>query len=109
MNKLFAVLIIGLLGLWPIVAHAGEPGRAGEQAPEQRRLLNKDEIRVVQKRLMAEGFYPGPIDGELNAQTEEAIRQYQQKQGIPVSGALDEATLRELQLPATPPGGTGSR
>jgi peptidoglycan hydrolase-like protein with peptidoglycan-binding domain len=57
---------------------------------------------------MAEGFNPGPVNGVLNVQTEAAIRQYQQKQGIPVSGALDEATLRELQLPGSP-GGTGSR
>jgi peptidoglycan hydrolase-like protein with peptidoglycan-binding domain len=52
------------------------------------------------------GVYAGPIDGELNAQTEAALRQYQAKQGIPVSGAADEATLRELQirLPATSQG-----
>ena len=45
----------------------------------------------------------GPSDGELNAQTEAARRQYQQKQGLPVSGGADEATLRQLQirLPAT--------
>jgi murein L,D-transpeptidase YcbB/YkuD len=38
--------------------------------------------------------------------TEAALRQYQQKQGIPVSGAVDEATLKELQieLPASPEG-----
>jgi peptidoglycan hydrolase-like protein with peptidoglycan-binding domain len=56
--------------------------------------------------LKAEGVYAGPVDGELNAQTEAALRQYQQKQGIPVSGAADEATLKELQieLPATPEG-----
>jgi peptidoglycan hydrolase-like protein with peptidoglycan-binding domain len=95
MKKLLAVLIISLLGLWPIAADAGEPSRAGEQSPEQRRLLNKEQIQLVQERLMAEGFNPGPVNGELNAQTEAAIRQYQEKQGIPVSGALDEATLRE--------------
>jgi peptidoglycan hydrolase-like protein with peptidoglycan-binding domain len=54
--------------------------------------------------LKTEGVYAGPVDGELNAQTEAALRQYQQKHGIPVSGAADEATLKELQieLPTTP-------
>src|ERR671919_2597879 len=106
MKTLFAVLLMSLLGLWPIVADAVEPSRADEQPPEQRRLLNQDQIQLVQERLRAEGFNPGPVNGVLNAQNEAAIRQYQQKQGIPVSGALDEATLRELQLPA-PPGGGG--
>ena len=108
MKKLFAVLIMGLLGLWPIVAQAGESGRAGEQPPEQRKLLSQDQIKLVQERLMAEGFNSGPANGVLNPQTEAAIREYQQKQKIPVSGALDEATLRELQFPVSP-GGTGSQ
>ena len=107
MKKLFAALIIGLLGLWPVVVDAGGPGPTGEQPPEQRRLLNKEQIQLAQERLKAEGFNPGPVDGELNPQTAAAIRQYQQKQGIPASGALDEATLRELQLPASPGGGGG--
>ena len=108
MKKLCAVLIISLLGLLPIVVDAGQPGPVGEQSPEQKQLLTKDRIRLVQERLKAEGFDPGPTDGVLNSQTEAAIRGYQQKQGIPVSGALDEATMRELQL-ATPPAGAGGR
>lgn len=107
MKKLFVVLIISLLGLWPIVVDAGQPSRTGEQPPEQQKLLNKDQIKLAQERLKTEGFNPGPADGELNSQTEAAIRQYQEKQGIPVSGALDEATLRELQLPISPGAGGG--
>jgi peptidoglycan hydrolase-like protein with peptidoglycan-binding domain len=108
MKTLFAVLLMSLLGLWPTVVDAVEPSRADEQSPEQRRLLNQDQIQLMQERLRAAGFNPGPVNGVLNAQTEAAIRQYQQKQGIPASGALDEVTLRELQLPA-PPGGGGER
>jgi peptidoglycan hydrolase-like protein with peptidoglycan-binding domain len=38
--------------------------------------------------------------------TEAALRAYQQKPGLPVSGAADEATLKQLQidLPASPEG-----
>jgi peptidoglycan hydrolase-like protein with peptidoglycan-binding domain len=108
MKKVFAALIISLLALWPIVADAVERSGTGEQSPEQRQLLTKDQIQLAQERLKAEGFDPGPVNGVLNTQTEAAIREYQQKQGIPPSGALDEATLRELQL-LIPPGGTGGR
>jgi peptidoglycan hydrolase-like protein with peptidoglycan-binding domain len=107
MIKLWAALIIGMLGLGPTIVHAGQLGPAGEQPPEQRQLLSKDQIRLAQERLQAEGFNPGPVNGELTPQTEEAIRRYQQKQGIPASGALDQATLRDLQLPTSLGGGGG--
>ena len=96
MNTLFAVLLMSLLGLWPMVADAVEPSRTDEQSPGQRRLFNQDQIQLVQERLRAEGFNLGRVNGVLNAQTETAIRPYQQNQGMPVLGALDEATLREL-------------
>src|SRR5919199_6149141 len=98
MKKFFAVLIIGLLGLWPMVIESAPATPAGEQPPEQRRLLTKDQIQQVQERLKAEGVDPGPADGVMHPQTEAALRQYQQKQGLPVSGAADEATLKQLQL-----------
>ena len=107
MKKFFAVLIIGLLGLWPMVIESAPATPAGEQPPEQRRLLTKEQIQQVQERLKAEGVDPGPVDGVMNPQTEAALRQFQQKRGIPTSGAADEATLRELQI-TIGPGGEGT-
>jgi peptidoglycan hydrolase-like protein with peptidoglycan-binding domain len=62
----------------------------------------------VQERLQAEGVYAGLLDGEMHAQTEAALRAYQEKQGLPVSGAADETTLKQLQLelPTVPQGET---
>ena len=48
--------------------------------------------------MTADGVHAGPLDGEWNAQTEAALRQYQTKQGSRVSAAADEVTLRELQV-----------
>jgi peptidoglycan hydrolase-like protein with peptidoglycan-binding domain len=107
MQKLVIGLIVGLLWLCPIMVEVGEAGTTDEQRPEQKQLLSNDNIKLLQERLKAEGVYAGPMDGTLNAQTEAALRQYQEKKGIPVSGAADEATLRELQIRITP-GGTGS-
>jgi peptidoglycan hydrolase-like protein with peptidoglycan-binding domain len=108
MQKLVVGLVVSLLSLSPLLAEAAESGRAGEQAPEQRHLLTKGQIQQVQERLKAEGIDPGPVDGVLNPQTEAALRQYQGKRGLPVSGAPDERTLRELQI-QTAPGGAGTR
>ena len=108
MQKLIVGLIVGLLGLWPVVAGAGASGRTGEQNPEQRQLMTKDQIQQVQERLKAEGLDPGPVDGVMNPRTEAALRQYQEKFGLPVSGAADEATLRRrLQIQTTPRGVAG--
>src|SRR5919108_6591920 len=98
MRTLVAVLLCSVLGLCPVLGEAGTAGPTGEQPPEQRKLLTKENLKLVQARLQAEGVYAGPLDGELNAQTEAALRAYQQKQGLPVSGAADEVTLRELQI-----------
>jgi peptidoglycan hydrolase-like protein with peptidoglycan-binding domain len=106
MHTLVAVLMCSLLWLCPVIGEAGTPGTPGEQRPEQPQLISKDNLKLLQERLQAEGVYAGPIDGELNAQTEAALRSYQEKQGLPVSGAADAATLEKLQLrlPATPGG-----
>jgi peptidoglycan hydrolase-like protein with peptidoglycan-binding domain len=103
MHVLVTVFIVSMLWLCPMMSEAGT---TGEQPPEQRQTLTTGDVKLIQERLKAEGVYAGPVDGELNAQTEAALRQYQQKQGIPVSGAADEATLKELQieLPTTPEG-----
>jgi peptidoglycan hydrolase-like protein with peptidoglycan-binding domain len=103
MPTVMALLIISLLWLSPLMLGAGAPD---EPRPEQRQIISKDNLKLVQQRLQAEGVYVGQVDGELNAQTETALRQYQQKQGIPTSGAPDEATLKELQiqLPTSPQG-----
>jgi peptidoglycan hydrolase-like protein with peptidoglycan-binding domain len=104
MYTLMVVLIVSVLWLCPIGIEAGTPGTTGEQRPEQPELLSKDNVKLVQERLKAEGVYAGPLDGELNEQTKAALRQYQEKQGIPVSGAVDEETVKQLQLrlPKTP-------
>src|SRR5882724_10393884 len=91
---------------WPIMVKAGTAGTTGEQRPEQKQIMSKDTLKRLQERRKAEGVYVGPVDGELNAQTEAALRQSQQQHGLPVSGTADEATLQQLQLrlPTTPGG-----
>jgi peptidoglycan hydrolase-like protein with peptidoglycan-binding domain len=109
MPKWMAVLLCSVLWLSPLMAAAGESGQPTEQRPEQRVLLSKDNLRLVQERLKAEGVDPGPADGVLNPQTEAALRAYQQKQGLPITGAPDEATLRQLQIRIVPGGAGGER
>jgi hypothetical protein len=55
-------------------------------------------LRQVQERLQAAGFSPGPMDGQLGPQTRAALRRYQQRKRLPVTGTLDPQTLKALRI-----------
>ena len=95
MRMWMTMLIVSVLWLCPVMIEAGA---AGERPAAQQQLMTKENLKLVQQRLQAEGVYAGPVDGEMNAQTEAALRAYQAKQGLTVSGTADEATLKQLQL-----------
>ena len=53
-------------------------------------------IESVQQALKAQGFYYGEITGEKNADTTAAIRRFQIRHGLQITGELNEETLRLL-------------
>ena len=52
----------------------------------------------VQIALRSEGYYRGPIDGDIGPGTRCAIRGYQYDFGLPVSGRIDRYLLESLGL-----------
>ena len=60
--------------------------------------LRQPAIRQAQARLKAVGFDPGPIDGVMGKPTQRALRGYQNANGLPVTGKLDDATRNTLRL-----------
>ncbi len=62
------------------------------------RLLPTGLIYVAEEHLKALGFDPGPVDGIFTEQTAEAIRQYQRRYGLVVSGLLDPTTRQALGI-----------
>lgn len=57
----------------------------------------------AQVKLAALGFDPGTADGILGRHTIAAINAFQKNSGLPVTGALDSATLAKLAIGAPPP------
>ncbi|MGH8065239.1 MAG: peptidoglycan-binding domain-containing protein [Candidatus Entotheonellia bacterium] len=53
-------------------------------------------MQVAEGHVNAFGCDPGPVDGLLTAQTPAAVRAFQVRYGLPVSGLLDRATREEL-------------
>ena len=54
-------------------------------------------VQQAQQELKEQGYYFGQINGEKNADTIAAIRRFQIRSGLPVTGELDEQTLRTLR------------
>jgi peptidoglycan hydrolase-like protein with peptidoglycan-binding domain len=55
-------------------------------------------IESAQQALKDQGFYYGEINGQKNADTTAAIRRYQVRNGLKVTGELDADTQRSLGL-----------
>src|SRR5215469_122157 len=67
-------------------------------------------VESVQQALKDQGFYYGEINGEANANLTAAIRRYQIRNGLQVTGELNSETLQSLGIkssastqPATKP------
>lgn len=56
----------------------------------------------AQIALARRSFSCGPIDGVRGVQTDAALRAFQESEGIPVTGELDEATRERLVLESAP-------
>ena len=59
-----------------------------------------DQTQAVQQALKDQGFYYGAVDGQGGQETAAAIRRYQIRQGLDVTGNLDAKTLASLNLGA---------
>jgi hypothetical protein len=57
---------------------------------------------AVQTELAARGYYHGQINGVIGSDSRQAIRAFQQAQGLPVSGLIEPSLLKALNLPAVP-------
>ena len=60
--------------------------------------LRADEaLRRIQQSLRDQGFYYGAIDGSPGDETTQAVRRYQIRNGLSVTGQLDDETRRTIE------------
>jgi peptidoglycan hydrolase-like protein with peptidoglycan-binding domain len=57
--------------------------------------VSSDEIKRAQQALKARGLNPG-IDGKMDAKTQQALRDFQKANKLPVTGILDQRTAEKL-------------
>jgi hypothetical protein len=59
-------------------------------------MQNDDQVREAQRALNDRGYSAGTVDGIMGPHTEQALRQFQQAQGLGVTGTLDAQTMSAL-------------
>lgn len=65
--------------------------------------ITKNEVIAVQVELRRLGFLKTRLSAELDPETREAVKAYQSKNGLPVTGKIDPSTYRMLGLPYPAP------
>jgi His-Xaa-Ser repeat protein HxsA len=61
--------------------------------------MTRNKLAVsVQSELSRSGYYTGQIDGVIGSGTRQAIREFQTKQGLPVTGRIDPKLLDTLGI-----------
>lgn len=73
------------------------PGASGgTRSTTNRGVALPDRTLEAQVALVRYGISAGSIDGVMGSQTRTALRAFQRREGLPVTGGLDESTLARL-------------
>ena len=59
-----------------------------------------DGVEELQKKLLGQGISPGPVDGVFGPKTEDAVKQFQTRQGLDVDGIAGSKTFTALGMTA---------
>lgn len=90
----------GTKGIKPDVP-VKKPAYANVLPPQPDAPLKKDdnstEVKNMQLILDALGYHPGRTDGYFDGSTEQAVKSFQKKEGIPETGQLDEVSSDKLR------------
>ena len=81
---------------------SGQTQEQSAQSEGEQRLpmaASSQLVRSVQQSLERKGVEPGPVDGIWGPRTHEALREFQDQQGIQATGQLDARTLDALGVP----------
>ena len=82
---------------WPTDAAMTPPAPASAAAaPSAPAPTTKPSKKEIQRALKQAGFYQGPVDGKIGPQTREAIRQFQQANGLTADGVVGKRTWEKL-------------
>lgn len=113
-HVVFAGAVSLALGPLAFAQYGADPQQPGAQAPPGGQpspeaqpgvgaepgtpMQDKETIRQAQDKLNQRGYSVGPADGTWGPQTEQALTQFQQAEGLEATGQLDQETLSALGI-----------
>jgi peptidoglycan hydrolase-like protein with peptidoglycan-binding domain len=59
-------------------------------------FISRENIAEAERVLQSQGYNPGTIDGRMDEQTRQALRQFQKFNNVQVTGVLDRPTVAHL-------------
>jgi peptidoglycan hydrolase-like protein with peptidoglycan-binding domain len=118
MSKRTLLYIIGaalLCSAVPLVSSAGQPGAAQTSSTSAKKKKSSaksrrkgkvkgqaaptpDRIKEIQSALQKDGSYDGTPTGKWDAATVDAMKKYQDKNGLSPTGKIDAGSLNKLGL-----------
>ncbi len=87
----------GVLGLGLGALSANQLSHRKAQEPAAAQPIQRDLTFAVQNELVALGYAPGPVDGINGQRTQEAIRAYQYRFGLPIDGIASWPLLDHMR------------
>jgi peptidoglycan hydrolase-like protein with peptidoglycan-binding domain len=85
-------------------AAAPPPPRPPEPAPRPRAEIVTD----IQQLLAERGYYGGAVDGKLGPRTDQAMKDFAEKEGVKLASEPSEAVVEHIRSTPTPPEVTAS-
>jgi peptidoglycan hydrolase-like protein with peptidoglycan-binding domain len=82
-----------------LLVFGGTPNADPTLAGKVRTAEAQELVRVVQQRLAALGYQPGPADGQLQEATISAIREFELDKGLVPKGRVSADVLAQLTAP----------
>ena len=107
---LAGVSVVGLLGSAPAVSFAQDthqfydsrisieddslsaPNMPSLRSDDNTSNMSQDDKRDMEQALADSGYDPGPVDGVIDDQTKEAVRDFQEDHSLVTTGIIDPAT-----------------
>jgi hypothetical protein len=68
----------------------------GEKGPGRAAKVSEADVQNIKQALKAKGHNPGPMNGSMDNQTQQAIREFQRSNNLRVTGEVDQQTAEKL-------------
>ena len=108
MKRVLTAALAATLSLSAVVAvaqtNAPNPNTANANAAKKRGPVfraTKEQIKQAQEILKQRGLYAGDATGKLDTPTRDGLKKYQEAEGLKVTGTLNAATLRKMNVALT--------